>query len=76
MPVRITYNDTKINNVLIDHATGEPENPVPREGLVEKFILLAEPLLQGAAVQDLTRQILTIDSEPGRLETIMGTLRR
>ena len=72
----IELSDGRVVATEIDHATGEPENPVPREGLVEKFILLAEPLLQGAAVQDLTRQILTIDSEPGRLETVMGTLRR
>ncbi len=72
----IELRDGRVVATEIDHATGEPENPVPREDLVEKFILLAEPLLQGVAAQDLTRQILTIDREPGGFEIVMSTLRR
>ena len=70
----IELRDGRVVATEIDHATGEPENPVSRQGLVEKFTLLTEPLLRGEA-RDLADQILTIDREPGGLEAVMTALR-
>ena len=72
----IKLTDGRVVATEIDHATGEPQNPVPREGLVDKFVLLAEPLLDKTPAHDLAGQVLAIDREPPLLQTVMSTLRR
>jgi 2-methylcitrate dehydratase PrpD len=46
----------------IEFATGEPENPVPRAALIEKFVSLATDSVGDAS--DLAERILNIDAEP------------
>jgi 2-methylcitrate dehydratase PrpD len=46
----------------VEYALGEPENPVPRAGLVDKFVSLAEPVVPDAPA--LAEQILSIDRAP------------
>src|SRR5205823_4021951 len=48
----------------IEHATGEPENPVPRAALVEKFVDLAAVHLAEPAARTLAEQILHLDEAP------------
>jgi len=46
----------------IEFATGEPENPVPRAALVDKFVSLASESVRDAPA--LAERILNIDHEP------------
>jgi 2-methylcitrate dehydratase PrpD len=55
----IVLRDGRVLKKRIEHATGEPENPVPRAALVDKFVRLA-----GAGSRGLAERILAIDSEP------------
>jgi 2-methylcitrate dehydratase PrpD len=48
----------------IEYATGEPENPVPREGLVAKFVSLVDHLLPEEPARQLAERILQLDEEP------------
>jgi 2-methylcitrate dehydratase PrpD len=58
----IALQDGRVFSTRVDFATGEPENPVARPALVEKFVSLASDLV--ANPQDLARRILSIDAEP------------
>ncbi len=73
---QIELRDGRVVATEIDHATGEPQNPVPREGLIEKFRLLTEPLLATQVADDLAQRILSLDSEPNGLEVVMTAMRR
>lgn len=48
--------------VRVEHALGEPENPVPRDALVAKFTSLAAPSVPDA--HRLAEQILGLDGAP------------
>jgi 2-methylcitrate dehydratase PrpD len=55
----------------IEFATGEPENPVSREGLIAKFASLTADRVGGAeAAETLARRFLAIDAEPSLKEAI------
>ena len=58
----LTLRDGRVLKAAMPHATGEPENPVPREGLVAKFVSLVER----ADGQELAERILRLD-EAGSL---------
>jgi 2-methylcitrate dehydratase PrpD len=60
----IELRDGRRLRARIDHATGEPENPVPRAGLVEKFVDLAAARLPEPAARALADQILRLDDAP------------
>jgi 2-methylcitrate dehydratase PrpD len=60
----IELRDGRRLRARIDHATGEPENPVPRAGLVEKFVELATARLPEPAARALADQILRLDDAP------------
>lgn len=47
----------------IEYALGEPENPVPRDALVERFVELAGAHLDGAAARALALRLLRLDGE-------------
>jgi 2-methylcitrate dehydratase PrpD len=64
--------DGRVLSTRIDFATGEPENPVRREALVDKFVgLSADSLDDPAAAAEL---ILTIDNQPDLRD--LGTILR
>lgn len=46
----------------IEYALGEPENPVSRDALVERFVELAGARLDAAAARSLAGQLLGLDS--------------
>ena len=48
----------------IEFALGEPENPVSREALVERFVELAGSRMESAAARALAAQLLRLDEEP------------
>ncbi|HYY88303.1 MAG TPA: MmgE/PrpD family protein [Chloroflexota bacterium] len=68
----IELRDGRRVSTRIEFATGEPENPVPRAGLVDKFVSLATPSVPDA--RGLAQRILAIDGEPD-LRTIGSALR-
>ena len=58
----IHLRDGRALATRVEFATGEPENPVPRPALIDKFVsLAAESISEPAA---LARRILAIDAEP------------
>jgi hypothetical protein len=58
----------------IEFATGEPENPVSRDGLIAKFTsLTADRLGDTDAANALAGRILAIDQEPS-LRNVIGRL--
>ena len=68
---QIELRDGRTVAKQIDHATGEPENPVLREQLIEKFVMLTEPVLGvDADAADLAGRLVKLDSEAD-LESVM-----
>ena len=59
----------------VDHPTGDPRNPVPRDGLVKKFVLLTDGILESDEADDLAQRILNLDSEP-KIDGVMSAIRR
>ena len=47
----------------IEFATGEPQNPVSRDGLVAKFGSLAAAVLSATAVDSLAKRLLRLENE-------------
>jgi len=47
----------------IEHATGEPENPVTREALVDKFVSLAVNLLAPGEARSIAERVLHLEDE-------------
>jgi 2-methylcitrate dehydratase PrpD len=68
----ISLRDGRRLSTTIEFATGEPENPVSREALIDKFVSLAAESV--ADPQALARTILTLDSQPDldSLATALG----
>src|SRR5207302_1760809 len=58
----IALRNGRVLATRIEFATGEPENPVPRAALIEKFVSLAADSV--ANPRDLADRILSIDSQP------------
>jgi 2-methylcitrate dehydratase PrpD len=56
--VHITLRDGQTVTKRVEFATGEPENPVPRAALMEKFVSLAAR----SDARELAERILAIDS--------------
>ena len=72
---QIELRDGRTVSTRIDHATGEPENPVRREQLIDKFVMLTEPVLDsGPDAADLADRIVELDSETD-LEGVMRLVR-
>lgn len=62
--VNIRLRDGRTVSARVEHATGEPEQPVPREGLVQKFTSLAEERLTREGAAHLARRLLRLEDEP------------
>ena len=70
----IVLRDGRKMATQIDHPTGDPRNPVPRDGLVDKFVLLTDGFLESDEAGDLAHKILNLDSEPG-IDGLMSAIR-
>jgi 2-methylcitrate dehydratase PrpD len=60
---QLHLRDGRVLEAYVPYATGEPENPVPREGLAAKFVALVEPLVPEARARDLADRILRLEGE-------------
>jgi 2-methylcitrate dehydratase PrpD len=58
----VHLRDGRVLCQRIEFATGEPENPVPRAALIDKFVGLVEPSVGDA--RGLAQRILAIEGEP------------
>jgi 2-methylcitrate dehydratase PrpD len=70
----IRLKDGRTVATRIEYATGEPENPVPREKLIAKFVSLAGNLLPSDRAAHLAQRILHLEEERG-LGGIVGEVR-
>jgi 2-methylcitrate dehydratase PrpD len=58
----IELRDSRRLRARVEHATGEPENPVPRPALVEKFVELAAARLAESDARALAERVLDLDA--------------
>jgi 2-methylcitrate dehydratase PrpD len=58
----IHLRDGRVLSTRVEFATGEPENPVRRDALIDKFVSLTSDIL--AEPHAAAERILAIDSEP------------
>ncbi|MCA1644970.1 MAG: MmgE/PrpD family protein [Chloroflexi bacterium] len=67
----IHLTDGRVLATHVEFATGEPENPVPRNALIDKFASLTEATLSNAT--EAAERILTLDTQPSlsRLGTMV-----
>src|SRR5712692_7820884 len=68
----IHLRDGRVLSTRIEFATGEPENPVRREALIEKFVSLTADTLDDPAAA--AEHILNVDSQPD-LSTVGAIVR-
>lgn len=61
--VEIGLRDGRSVRTRVDHALGEPENPVPRVALVERFVELSAVRLDDRAARRLATRLLALDDE-------------
>jgi 2-methylcitrate dehydratase PrpD len=69
----IQLRDGRTLSTRVEYATGEPENPVPREGLVGKFTGLASSVLPSSVADQIASRVLHLEDERV-LHGIMGLL--
>lgn len=62
--VEIRLRDGHTLATRVEHATGEPENPVPRDRLVEKFVSLTAHRLAPEEARALAARVLQLEREP------------
>jgi 2-methylcitrate dehydratase PrpD len=62
--VTVRLRDGRTLEARIRHALGEPENPVPRPALVERFVELASAAMAEPAARELARTLLALDTQP------------
>lgn len=62
--VEMDLRDGRTVRTRIDYALGEPENPVPRDALVDRFIELAADKLDPVAARSLAMRLLRLEDEP------------
>jgi 2-methylcitrate dehydratase PrpD len=70
----IRLKDGRAFATRIEFATGEPENPVPRDGLIEKFVSLSANLLPPDQAHALVERILRLEDESD-LRAVLTELR-
>jgi 2-methylcitrate dehydratase PrpD len=61
--VEIRLRDGRVLRKRIDHALGEPENPVPRDALVDRFVEMVAARLDPPAARAVAARILRLDAE-------------
>lgn len=62
--VEIRMRGGRVLRARVDHALGEPENPVPRGALVDRFVEMVADSTAPAAARRLAARILALDAEP------------
>lgn len=72
--VEIVLQDGRTLATRIEHALGEPENPVPRPALIAKFVSLCANLLDADAASRLAQRVLALDEE-AKLGLFLAELR-
>ncbi|MDE3194595.1 MAG: MmgE/PrpD family protein [Chloroflexota bacterium] len=60
----IRLRDGRVVSKRIEHALGEPENPVPRDALVARFVEMVADRASSSAAHDLARGILALEAAP------------
>ena len=73
--ITITTTDGRKISGHVDHAGGAPQNPLPPEAILAKFMSLAERILPAAKVTELRDQVLGIVTLTD-IRTITAGLRR
>jgi 2-methylcitrate dehydratase PrpD len=68
----IHLRDGRTLSTRVEYATGEPENPVPRDALIDKFVSLASPSVSNP--RRLAEDILSLD-DGSTLERLGAALR-
>ena len=58
----IHLRDGRVLSTRVEFATGEPENPVGRDALIDKFVSLTNGILDEPPAA--AERILTVDSQP------------
>jgi 2-methylcitrate dehydratase PrpD len=71
--VAITLHDGRVLRHVLDHARGEPENPMSKDDIAAKFEALARPLY-GAACGAIRDGVMDLDCAPS-LHTLAALLR-
>lgn len=71
---QIKLRDGRILSEYIEYPLGEPENPLSRQDLIKKFVMLTSKQLSLTAATDLAHRILTLEQEKG-LDEMMGVLK-
>ena len=61
--VEIILRDGRSLSTRIEYALGEPERPVPRETLLERFVSMVAERLEGTSARNLAGRILRLDEE-------------
>jgi len=72
----IELRDGRTVGTRVEYATGEPENPVPRDGLVAKFHDLVSPILGGTVADALADCVLALGEAESGLDRLSALLRR
>jgi 2-methylcitrate dehydratase PrpD len=60
--VRVRLHDGRTLEARITHALGEPENPVPRPALLERFVELTAGSIDANSARALAARLLSLDS--------------
>lgn len=71
--VEIVLRDGRSVSTRIEYALGEPENPLPRDALVDRFVGLVSGRLDDGSARALARRVLRLDEEP-RLADVVRSL--
>jgi 2-methylcitrate dehydratase PrpD len=59
--IELRLRDGRTVSTRVEHAKGEPENPVPRDELIAKFTSLVSHRLSDAEAAELARRILRLE---------------
>jgi 2-methylcitrate dehydratase PrpD len=62
--VEIHLKDGRVLRSRVEHARGEPENPVPRDALVARFVEMVAEHASADAARRIADRILTLPTEP------------
>lgn len=62
--VTVRLRDGRTLEARITHALGEPENPVPRAALVDRFVELTSHVMDEPAARARASRLLSLDSAP------------
>lgn len=61
--IEIHLGDGRVLRARVDHALGEPENPVPRDALIDRFIEMVGARVAASEARRLADRILALERE-------------